>query len=206
MKNYQTDQEAFWAGEFGDAYVDRSRGDRLVAARTAFLAAALRTAGAIGSAVEFGCNVGLNLRGLRHLLPAARLSGIEINERAAEEARKIGDVTVYHASIVDFRPSEPADLSFVCGVLIHLNPDVLPQVYDGLHAASRRYVLVAEYYNPTPVGVPYRGHPDRLFKRDFAGEMLDRFADLRLADYGFRYHRDPNFPMDDVSWFLLEKR
>ena len=38
--------------------------------------------------------------------------------------------------------------------------------------------------------MPYRGHTARLFKRDFAGEMLDRFSDLRLVDYGFRYHRD----------------
>jgi len=27
---------------------------------------------------------------------------------------------------------------------------------------------VAEYYNPSPVAIPYRGHTDRLFKRDFA--------------------------------------
>jgi len=44
-----------------------------------------------------------------------------------------------------------------------------------------------------------------LFKRDFAGEMLERFADLKLLDYGFVYRRDPNFPQDDITWFLLEK-
>jgi hypothetical protein len=56
-----------------------------------------------------------------------------------------------------------------------------------------------------PVSVNYRGNTDRLFKRDFAGEMLDRFKDLRLLDYGFSYHRDNNFPQDDINWFLLEK-
>jgi hypothetical protein len=44
-----------------------------------------------------------------------------------------------------------------------------------------------------------------MFKRDFAGEMLDKFQDLRLLDYGFVYHRDTQFPQDDVNWFLLEK-
>jgi len=44
-----------------------------------------------------------------------------------------------------------------------------------------------------------------LFKRDFAGEMLDRFKDLELLDYGFVYHRDNNFPQDDLNWFLLRK-
>jgi len=35
---------------------------------------------------------------------------------------------------------------------------------------------------------------------------LDAYPDLRLCAYGFEYHRDPNFPADDTTWFLLEKR
>jgi len=73
------------------------------------------------------------------------------------------------------------------------------------HRACNRYICLAEYYNPTPMEVPYRGHSGRLYKRDFAGEMLERFPDLSLVDYGFVYHRDPNFPLDDITWFLLEK-
>ena len=65
--------------------------------------------------------------------------------------------------------------------------------------------MICEYYNPTPVTVPYRGASERLFKRDFAGELMDRF-DLALVDYGFVYHRDSHFPQDDLTWFLLEKR
>ena len=34
-------------------------------------------------------------------------------------------------------------------------------------------VLMAEYYNPVPVSVSYRGNEERLFKRDFAGELAD---------------------------------
>ena len=34
---------------------------------------------------------------------------------------------------------------------------------------------------------------------------MDQFIDLQLVDYGFAYHRDKNFPQDDISWFLLEK-
>jgi spore coat polysaccharide biosynthesis protein SpsF len=90
-------------------------------------------------------------------------------------------------------------------VLIHINPDSLPGVYDRLYRSSKRYICVAEYYNPSPVQVLYRGFTEKLFKRDFAGEMLDRFPDLRLVDYAFAYHRDPNFGQDDITWFLLEK-
>ena len=52
----------------------------------------------------------------------------------------------------------------------------------------------------------YRGFRRRLFKRDFCGELMDRFPDLELLDYGFGYRRDPNFPLDDGTWFLLQKR
>ena len=42
--------------------------------------------------------------------------------------------------------------------------------------------------------------------RDFAGEIMDRHPQLQLVDYGFAYRRDPNFPQDDITWFLMEKR
>ena len=97
------------------------------------------------------------------------------------------------------------ELSLIKGVLIHINPDMLHQVYEILYKLTNRYLLVAEYYNPTPVTVTYRGNVDKLFKRDFAGEIMDQYKDLHLIDYGFTYHRDPAFPQDDVTWFLMEK-
>lgn len=83
---------------------------------------------------------------------------------------------------------------------------MLTDVYDKLLSACGRYILVAEYYNPVPVAISYRGHSDRLFKRDFAGEIMDRHPKLQLIDYGFVYRRDPNFPQDDITWFLMEKK
>jgi spore coat polysaccharide biosynthesis protein SpsF len=65
--------------------------------------------------------------------------------------------------------------------------------------------MVCEYYNPTPVEVRYRGYDHALFKRDFAGELLDAFPQLSLVDYGFTWHRDTTAPLDDSTWFLLEK-
>lgn len=204
--DYQTEQEKFWAGEFGNAYIERNIEDRIVAGNTALFSKALRGAGQISSVVEFGANIGLNLRALGHLYPDANLSGVEINAQAASVLRElIGTQNVYEGSILDYEPSKQSDLVLIKGVLIHMNPDVLEAVYDKLYSASSRYILVAEYYNPTPTSVKYRGHDDRLFKRDFAGEMLDRFANLQLVDYGFVYRRDPSFPLDDITWFLLRK-
>jgi spore coat polysaccharide biosynthesis protein SpsF len=204
--SYRTEQEAFWAGPFGNAYIDRNRDAALLASRTSMFARMLARAGTIGSVVEFGANIGLNMLALRHLLPEAELSAIEINPEAVKALRTQEGLTVHHGSILDPQVSEPHDLAFTSGVLIHIDPDELPRVYDNMYAASSRYVALSEYYNPTPVAIPYRGHEDRLFKRDFAGDLLDRFPDLTLVDYGFCYHRDPNFPADDMTWFLLEKR
>jgi pseudaminic acid biosynthesis-associated methylase len=117
----------------------------------------------------------------------------------------MSDTTVYPASLLDFITDETFDLSFTMGVLIHIAPDDLRRAYRTLYNTSHRYILVAEYYSPKPVEIEYRGHAGRLWKRDFAGEMLDTYPDLRLLDYGFRYHRDPQHPMDDISWFLMEK-
>ncbi|MDG2284015.1 MAG: pseudaminic acid biosynthesis-associated methylase [Alphaproteobacteria bacterium] len=205
-ETHETAQEAFWAGGFGDEYISRNRDASELAGRTYLWSSILGRASGIGSAVEFGANIGFNIHALRRLLPAADLSAIEINAEAAEQLRNIDGLSVHHGSILEPQVDRAHDLAFTVGVLIHINPDVLPAVYANLYAASSRYVVVAEYYNPSPMVIPYRGHNDRLFKRDFAGEMLDRFDDLRLVDYGFCYHRDPNFPLDDITWFLMEKR
>jgi pseudaminic acid biosynthesis-associated methylase len=205
--SYKTEQEAFWAGEFGDAYRERcALVPELVAARTACMARMLRQAAPVESAFEIGCNIGLNLMAMKRVSPKTELDAIEINEGAAAQANELGIAKVENTSVLDYTPQRTYDLSMICGVLIHLNPDVLPHVYDVLFNASHRHILLFEYYNPTPVEVKYRGHEGRLFKRDFAGEMLDKYeGKLKLADYGFFYHRDPISWSDDGTWFLLEK-
>jgi len=204
---FTTEQEAFWAGDFGTAYIERNRGDALLASNLDFFAKALRQARSIGSCIEFGANIGMNLRALKLLHPAQQQFGIEIN---VEAARQLGEIippqNVFQESILEYRPGRTFDLVLIKGVLIHINPEALPVVYDKLHQATGKYLLVGEYYNPAPVAISYRGHSDRLFKRDFCGEMLDRHKDLSLVDYGFAYRRDPNFPQDDITWFLMEKR
>lgn len=203
---YKTEQESFWAGEFGDEYLKRNQGPGIVAANAAFFVKVLQHTKNVDSFIEFGANIGMNIAALASILPSVKMSAIEINENAVASLKRFPDLTVYHSSILDFIPSVTHDLVLIKGVLIHINPDELAGVYDKLYHTSHRYICIAEYYNPTPVEVPYRGHLDKLFKRDFAGDMLDKYPDLQLVDYGFMYHRDNNFPQDDMTWFLLEKR
>lgn len=202
---YKTEQEKFWAGNFGDEYIDRNKSNELLAANLNFFTKSLKAADKINSVIEFGANIGMNLRALKLLYPEQVQKGVEINQAAADQLKEfIGNDNVHVGSILEYNPETKVDLSLIKTVLIHINPEMLPDVYDKLYASSNKYILVCEYYNPSPMTVNYRGHNERLFKRDFAGEMLDRFNDLRLVDYGFAYKRDV-FSQDDITWFLMEK-
>lgn len=206
MNNYKTDQEYFWAGEFGNNYVQRNKNQEIIAANIALFSKIIAKAPQVTSVIEFGSNIGLNLQAIQQLLPSVSLSAIEINELAVKQLEKLDNITIYHQSIFDFAPKNQEDFVLIKGVLIHLNPDMLQSVYEKLYASSKRYICIVEYYNPTPVELEYRGHDGKLFKRDFAGELMDKYPTLQLIDYGFCYHKDPVFLQDDLTWFLLEKR
>ncbi len=201
----------FWKGEFGDAYTDRSRGSDLITNNVAMFRKALAPIFYTTPmrVIEFGANIGLNIHALRRIdaFSMCQFTAVEPNAKAAEELRAIAGVEVHETSMQD--AGEPWGggycLSATRGVLIHVPPEELYRAYGALYRASRRWILVAEYFNPSPVEVEYRGHAGRLWKRDFAGDMLDMFSDLRIANYGFQWRRDPWAPADDITWVLMEK-
>ena len=204
---HTTEQESFWAGEFGNDYIERNQGAKLLASNLNFFTKALSQSRGLNSCMEFGANIGMNLKALSLLYPSIDLKAVEINENAAAElANVIPQDSIQTCSIFDADVSAQVDLSLIKGVLIHINPEYLETVYNKLYNASKKYILIAEYYNPSPVAIPYRGHSDRLFKRDFAGEFMELFPDVELVDYGFAYKNDPVFPQDDITWFLMEKK
>ena len=206
MEQFKTPQEEFWAGDFGTQYINRNDSDDLLAANLSFFSRALKQAGKISSCIEFGANIGMNLKALKLLYPKLQLKGIEINSIAAKMLIDlIGVQNVFEGSIHEYPVNEKVELTVTKGFLIHINPEKLNIVYEKLYDSSDRLILICEYYNPSPVNITYRGHKDRLFKRDFAGELLDKYSDLRLIDYGFVYKRDISFPQDDITWFLLSK-
>lgn len=202
--SYKTEQENFWAGDFGNEYIKRNRGEEFLSSKIAIFRDVLKYE-KIESCLEFGANIGLNLQAVKLLMPNVKLSAIEINPKAVEELKIQKNIEVFAQSILEFESDRLWELTFVSGVLIHINPDMLKTVYASLYKHSSKYILVAEYYNPTPVELDYRGNRGKLFKRDFAGELMDMYNDLQLVDYGFCYHRDTAFPADDINWFLLKK-
>jgi len=98
--------------------------------------------------------------------------------------------------------STRVDYEEILASYVAMHADISHRARD---VGSKMEFCVAEYYSPTPVIVEYRGYSERLFKRDFAGEILDRFPDLKLVDYGSVYHRDTSFPIGEVTWFQMEK-
>ena len=207
MNPYKTDQENFWAGSFGDNYISRNKSNELLASNLDFFSKALKTTDKISECIEFGANIGMNLKALKLLYPEMEQYGIEINSKASEILLDtIPKENIFNESILDFLPNRKWDLVLIKGVLIHLNPDYLKHVYQTLIDSTLRYLLICEYYNPTPIKISYRGNEDKLYKRDFAGEILDIFPETELVDYGFTYYKDPSFPQDDINWFLIKKK
>lgn len=199
------EQEAFWKGSFGDDYVDRNNGSSLIAAKVDMFNKALSCASPINSIIELGANRGLNADALKVLLPESSYTGVEIGDKAYELLRNNPHVdTAVQSSIHSFTSQNTYDLAFVAGVLIHLNPNTLSQVYNLLARLSSSYVLISEYFNPEPVELSYRGNKGKLFKRDFSKEFADETG-FRLIDYGFVYRYDPKYCHDDMNWFLLQR-
>lgn len=202
-----SEQEQFWKGEFGDAYVDRNTLSNHIGSATAMWSKIISNCSIVPkSALEIGCNLGINLCALKNISPEITLEAVEINKKAAEKAKENVNALIHNCSVFDYEEQKKFDLVFTCGVMIHINPKLLDSLYEKIFALSNKYILISEYYNPTPVEVNYRGHTEKLYKRDFAGEMMDKYPDLHLVKYGFIYHRDPIFPRDDSNWFLMEKK
>jgi pseudaminic acid biosynthesis-associated methylase len=205
--NYQTEQEEFWSTDFGDEYPNRNIGEVNITSNIAMFINIMKNCDNVDSIAELGCNIGLNLIALNRINKNLKLRGYEINEKAANHARQENIAEIFNTTVIE--PLDTIvkyDLTFTKGVLIHINPNMLPSVYQNLYNLSNKYILICEYYNPTPVTIDYRGNKDRLFKRDFAGEFLEFYPDVKLIDYEFCYRKDKNFPQDDVTWFLMEKK
>src|SRR6056297_3030045 len=160
MMSYITEQEEFWAGDFGIEYIDRNNSEQLLYSKVALWAQMLRAANDVKSMREFGCNIGLNLVALKRINPSLELSGYEINKAAAKQAGSFGVAKITNDSILNKIDDDPVNLTFTVSVLIHINPEFLTRVYDNLVNGTNRYVLIAEYYNPSPINIIYRGHED----------------------------------------------
>ncbi len=198
-------QENFWSGKFGTDYINRNTEKKLNLNNYYFFKKILEKI-SFNSIIEFGSNIGANITAIKKLnRKIKKISVIEINRKASELLKKKHkDVKVHCTSIASFQPKDQFDVVICKGILIHINPNQLNKVYDKIYNSSKKYILLAEYYSSKPVKIIYRKHKEKLFKRDFAGELLQRYKKLKLVKYGFSYRRD-KYPQDDITWFLIKK-
>jgi pseudaminic acid biosynthesis-associated methylase len=205
-----TPQVEFWRGDFGNAYVDRNEASpEMMRARVALWSEILghTLVAPPASILEVGANLGINLRALR-ILTGATLHALEPNEKARQvlvgdgivaESNALGGV----ASAIEL-PEGAVEFAFTSGVLIHIHPDDLAASLAEIHRVSSRWIACVEYFSDKPEMVPYRGHADRLFKRDFGALWLDSFPDLSVVAYGFAWKRVTG--LDNLTWWLFEKQ
>ena len=187
--------EQFWAGSFGNQYTDRNR-VKYHERMPFWLRVLERTQPA--SVLEVGANAGWNLRAIRGLAQGVKLSGIDVNLQAVQEAQDCGlNVAVCPAADVGRLWPDSADLVFTAGVLIHIPPEQLPEVMASIIQASRRWVLAVEYSAEVEEPVEYRGHADRLWRRPF-GRLYEGLG-LRLVWSG------PADGFDNCCAWLLSK-
>jgi spore coat polysaccharide biosynthesis protein SpsF len=204
---FQTSQEQLWGDpDFGNDYQQRNNDISLFKCKKYMYKQVFKHIDSVSSVIEFGPNIGLNLKAITELNTNINdIRAVELNKQACE-ILKTNNYDVIEKSITDYNDFDKKyDFVLSAGLLIHLQPSLLERAYKVLYESSKRYICIAEYYDPNPVSIPYRGHNDKLFKRDFAGEMMDKYPDLKLVDYKFTYKRDNKFPLDDITWFLLEK-
>ncbi len=207
MSGTLTEQEKFWKGEFGAGYMERNASFDIENAKKAWRLMLAKAKG-IQSVLECGSNIGRNLQALKGVLPQADLSLIEINEEAYWKAVK--SITPKHAfnGPILGTPFEPRsfDLTFTCGVLIHISPENLEANMRKMFDLSKKYVLVCEYFSRSPQEVSYHGHSRRLFKCDFGKYFLEKFS-VKILDYGFLWsHEYEAGGFDDMTWWLFEKK
>lgn len=196
------EQEAFWSGSFGTSYIDRNSGRDLIEANKALFAEVFLHTGEIGSVIELGANIGLNLVAIHEMHPSIRLEAVEINHEAAWTLANRGIADVHFGSLLRYRPQRTCDLSFTKGVLIHLAVEDRPAAYDVLYKASHEFVLMAEYFAPENTEIEYRGNRGKLFKADFGTEFQQRFPDVELVSKWF-VGKDQG--QDSLTVWLMEK-
>jgi len=201
------EQQDFWANSYADEYIKKNSAfDEVLGVEC--WKKMLSSSERIDSVLECGCNIGRNIAFLNEVLPSATKSIIEISVPSYEFVTTHYKLdNTFNGSILDstFR-SDIFDLVYSMGVLIHIHPDDLLANMQKMYNISRKYILIGEYFNRTPVMIEYNGEQNKLFKCDFGKMFIENF-DVTLVDYGFLWgHIYDSAGFDDITWWLFEKK
>ena len=99
--NFQTEQEQFWATDFGNDYPSRNEGEKMISSNLALFSKIFKNCPSIQSAAELGCNIGLNLIALNRINKQLKLRGYEINKNAAKAALEENIAKIINTTVVE---------------------------------------------------------------------------------------------------------
>lgn len=203
-----SEQEEFWATTYADEYIRKNSNFDHKLGAEAWGKMLKEARGGVSNYLECGCNIGRNIEQIGLVLPDAKPSIIEISEPAFRFVTgRYNFERAYNGSILESEfEKESFDLVFTMGVLIHINPDQLLEHMEKMLGYSRKYILIGEYFNRTPMTIEYQGEKNKLFKRDFGKFFIENFK-VKLLDYGFLWgYIYDSAGFDDITWWLFEKR
>ncbi|HXB41268.1 MAG TPA: pseudaminic acid biosynthesis-associated methylase [Bacteroidia bacterium] len=201
------EQQKFWAENYAREYIEKNKHFDAKLGIKGWEAMLSKT-GDIDSILECGCNIGRNINFLNSVLPKAKKSIIEISVPAYKYVTSNYSLDEsFNGPIADSEfKNDSFNLTFTVGVLIHISPDDLLINMKKLFDYSNKYILIAEYFNRTPVMIEYQGQQNKLFKRDFGKLFLENF-NAEIIDYGFLWgHIYDKAGFDDITWWLFEKK
>lgn len=194
-----------WTGDFGTEYTRRNIkfGSTVDARRRVFEQILPKDC---RSVLEVGANCGDNLAAISQISPC-QLFAVEPNEEAREQLYHRLKLPIEHvrsdlAAKLSFTDAA-ADLAFTCGVLIHIPTDDLLASMRQIHRCAGRYIICGEYFAPSEEMIPYRGHDNALWRRDYGSLWLDNFPDLRCTQQFFAWKRTTG--LDNITFWVFEK-
>ncbi len=212
-----TQQEQFWAGDFGQSYTDRNTRDRAEwddfyrqnwgLTKTDMNAAFLSDLPRDARILEVGCNTGMQLRGLQDM-GFTNLYGVELQPYAVEKAKQqTQGINIIQGSGFEL-PFRDGFFDLVCtnGVLIHIAPDDLPRIMGEMVRCSRQYVFGFEYYSPSLTSVPYRGNEGFLWKADYAALFQQQHPSLTLEKQTLYPYINQAESGNQDAMYLLSKK
>jgi len=151
MSNFMDHHQQFWKGLKGDEYTRKNLNftntqykefTRLEIIRQFFTDINRDL-----SIIELGCNRGNFIQVLLNM-GFSNITGVDINEEAIRLARKrFAKLDFIRTSIENFDYYDKYDMVVTCGVLIHINPDNIPDVINRIKDMSKKYIFGCEYYS-----------------------------------------------------------
>lgn len=189
-----------WTGEFGNDYTKRNSRSTIPARKEMWRAMMPRH---VESILEVGANIGLNLEAIGEFSPA-ELFACEPNDSARAQLNWLepGNVRSDFADRLGW-PDNSIDLVLTSGVLIHIPPDKLTASLKEINRVARRYVICGEYFAPSEEMIPYRGHDNALWRRDYGSLFMDACPDLHPTGTLFAWKRTTG--LDNLTFWVFEK-